>query len=1210
MKKKSYQVLGISLFSSLLLATPKVLADEISLAPAANSNTSETTANQVTNYTDHQPLNQALSTAASEGIVVVADDTVSYDMKQAVENDYNAQTQTVNQLVSDYQAAKADYQKADQAYQNNQKEVEDYQKETQAYQNYLAAEKQYQTDYKQYQNQLKTYETAVAKNDLLKTDYQAALSQYQQEETSYQKALGEYQKQVDLNKEKEAQFQKDLANYETALNDYEVAKKEFDQVKADNDRLLSLYEEKVNLYQQNHREWELEKALYDEKFKAAEADTLKEGFLSKVHAQYLIFKNEPNAKVSFEGVQDFFGANHDFGLALAGISGNPKDITRDQQPNLAIGVGGATAAGAGDGYGVFLKQGQPITVTYTGLEKSTYKGRAITKVIYTFELVSTFSPEQVATAFIYKDPTKTIYVGHHGDNHAATDFTIHQTIRFYYNDTEQVILDEATSSLLSLSSLNHSFEFGEQEYVKLSDTMTFIPITGSSVSSKDGIVASFGSNNSKADGSKYDRADWDNDGHDNEYFGAGVAKIVGSTIAFDFGIRYSQADINQSSNPGQLRNSSRLWFAVNTDLKASGILDTQLREEPKAPEKPTLNTAIKEPSKPNKPQAPELISPQKPQAPTKPSEPNYQPLPKKPVAPNVPKKINKPQKPKAMAKPTPPNLPVIFYHKASFKPVVKNAVAKPVQATTISSKTAKARVYYLPVMVSPTQSPIYPSYRPNYTFSPTKIVGTLGPQHSMSIKSLNPVRIQSQKKPNQHSSNKKDPDDKDDWFGENTGIVGDKQTDLINFIKEIGQKAKKKHGHDLNKINRDIALTLASPSYGNDKLQNFFSTFKGSIYKVPNDAKRAIISNHKDGKIDFAHVMTTLASLEDQKFSDNLIKKLSSRSFLLAFFLKNPILGHSINDRHQRNIILEQNSLLGDIFTTMPVSDIYTDMDSIILSRHPKYKHLPLDQRILAYYNQEHLDKKRKDLFLEVYGMNKGKDKGEAQLSSFIEIVASFLTIGGLGLLGYSVKNKKDKNIDNHIHQVDTVLYDGNINKFLKHPLKTTKAAIAKTIEKKVVKPVTKALKTINNKIIKPVTKTIKNKIIKPITKAIKTINNKVIKPVVRTFKKTRAKVIKNIKTFVTKTVPKKVNKIIKKVPTAKKVMAKVRKVIPQPVKKAIKKVTQPLKRVVRKVVQPLRRVRVARPVFQPVRKVIRRAAPVIRKVNRPVQKSSKKRRR
>lgn len=301
MKKKSYQVLGISLFSSLLLATPKVLADEISLTPAANSNTSETTASQVTNYTDHQPLNQALSTAASEGIVVVADDTVSYDTKQAVENDYNAQTQTVNQLVSDYQAAKADYQKADQAYQNNQKEVENYQKETQAYQNYLAAEKQYQTDYKQYQNQLKTYETAVAKNDLLKTDYQAALSQYQQEETSYQKALEEYQKQVDLNKEKEAQFQKDLANYDTALNDYEVAKKEFDQVKADNDRLLSLYEEKVNLYQQNHREWELEKALYDEKLKAAEADTLKEGFLSKVHAQYLIFKNEPNAKVSFEG---------------------------------------------------------------------------------------------------------------------------------------------------------------------------------------------------------------------------------------------------------------------------------------------------------------------------------------------------------------------------------------------------------------------------------------------------------------------------------------------------------------------------------------------------------------------------------------------------------------------------------------------------------------------------------------------------------------------------------------------------------------------------------------------------------------------------------------------------------------------------------------------------------------------------------------------
>lgn len=797
MKKKSYHVLGISLFSSLLLATPKVLADETTLTTTVATDSavaSKSTSKSITNYTDDSQLNQALSTASSEGIVVVADDSVSYDTKQAVDHDYQAQTQTVNQVVKDYQVAKADYQKADQAYQDYQEALETYQKDSQAYQTYLAQEKQYQSDYEAYQNQVKAYDTAVSNNDQLEKGYQAALSQYHQDEAAYQEALANYQKEVDLNKEKEAQYQTDLANYEKALKDYETAKKEFDQVSAANDRLLSDYEQELKDYQQAHKEWELEKALYDEKLKAAEADTLKEGYLSQVHAQYLIFKNEPNAKVSFEGVKDFFGANHDFGETLVGIGGDPKDISKRQTPSLTKGVGSATAAGPGDGYGVFLKQGQPITVTYTGLEKSSYKGRAITKVVYTFELVSTFSPDQTATAFIYTDPTKTIYVGQNGDNPGTSDFTIHQTIRFYYNDKEEVVLEEDASSLLSLSSLNHSFEFGEQEYVKLSDQMTFIQITGSSVSSQDRIVASFGSNNSKADGSRYDRSDWDNDGHDNEYFGAGVAKIVGSTIAFDFGIRYSQEEIKKSSNPGQLRNSSRLWFAVNTDLKASGILDESLKDEPKAPEKPKLNTSVKEPTKPEKPQAPSLSTPKKPTAPSKPSEPNYQPLPKKPVAPQAPQKINKPEKPKAVAKPTLPDLPVIFYHKASLKPVVKTSTAKNAQSTTASSRAVKTTVYYLPVVSSPIT---YQAYQSAYAYSPTKTIGT-----QSSIKTSKPDKVESQTKPKQSTSKKNETSSSQEGqktktnktlFSQNTGLDEKDEKVFHQFTKDLEKKGKEKY---------------------------------------------------------------------------------------------------------------------------------------------------------------------------------------------------------------------------------------------------------------------------------------------------------------------------------------------------------------------------------------------------------------------------------
>ena len=547
----------------------------------------------------------------------------------------------------------------------------------------------------------------------------------------------------------------------------------------------------------------------------------------------------------------------------------------------------------------------------------------------------------------------------------------------------------------------------------------------------------------------------------------------------------------------------------------------------------------------------------------------------------------KPVAPKKVEQPHAILTPIILYHRNKVvpKPAETQKQTNVPKSTpqTVSQKTTVTPTYQ-------TQSnnviPIVYTYaRPNFgrgqvitrtatpTYTVTLPTTTVTPAQPSTI--TNPSAGNQTPKKNQTSQ-------KTDWFGQNTGIVDSKETgkaqiDLKQFIKDIGQKAKKKYGDDYNKINRDIALTLASPSYSNDRLQNLYSTFKGSIYTVPRSVQETIQNNHNDNsKIDFAHVMTTLASLEDQKVADELIKHTASRSMLFT-------------TNNQRNIILEQNSLLGDLLTTMPESDIYTDMDAIILARHPKYKNLPLDERILAYYNQENLDDKRKDLFLEVYGMNQGKDKGEAQLASFMEIVASFLTVGGIGALVYSVGKKKHQNIGNNIQQLDTVLYDGNLDKFRKHPLKTASAAIAKTVEKKVVKP---------------------------IAKTVQKINNKVIKPVVQTVKKTTAKVVKATKTFVTKTVPKAVKKVVKKVTTtAKKAVAMVKKVTPQPVKKVIKKISQPVKKVVKKVVQPVKRV--VRRVVQPVKKVIKRAAPVIKKVVRtvkkavtPKKKSSKKRRR
>lgn len=620
---------------------------------------------------------------------------------------------------------------------------------------------------------------------------------------------------------------------------------------------------------------------------------------------------------------------------------------------------------------------------------------------------------------------------------------------------------------------------------------------------------------------------WDSDTSPDAYIGAIVGKST-ERIRFQFGNSHGFAD----------------WFAFNSDVKVKGG----------------------------------ILNP--------------------PTPPTAPAFMAKPVAPKKMEQPHAILTPIILYHRNKVVPKpaetqkqtnVPKSVAQPVsQQVTITPTYQPQTVHTVPR--------VYTYARPN--FGRGQVITRIAtPTYTVTLPTTTVTPAQPSTTTNPSAGNqtpkKNQTSQKTDWFGQNTGIVDSTknhngQTELKRFIKDIGQKARKKYGNDYNKINRDIALTLAAPVYGTDFLQNLYNTFN-STYKVPTNINLVISQNHDDGKIDFAHVMTTLASLENQKAADELMKHTASRSALLAFFQNSQPLASTFNNHNQRNIILEQNSLLGDLLTTMPESDIYTDMDAIILARHPKYKNLPLDERILAYYNQENLDDKRKDLFLEVYGMNQGKDKGEAQLASFMEIVASFLTIGGIGALVYSVGKKKHQNIGNNIQQLDTVLYDGNLDKFRKHPLKTASAAIAKTVEKKVVKP---------------------------IAKTVQKINNKVIKPVVQTVKKTTAKVVKTTKTFVTKTVPKAVKKVVKKVTTtAKKAVAMVKKVTPRPVKKVVKKISQPIKKVVKKVVQPVKRV--VRRVVQPVKKVSKRAAPVIKKVVRtvkkavtPKKKSSKKRRR
>ncbi|MVX59140.1 hypothetical protein E5983_05720 [Streptococcus danieliae] len=448
-------------------------------------------------------------------------------------------------------------------------------------------------------------------------------------------------------------------------------------------------------------------------------------------------KSEPNATVRFEGVDAFIGSPHDFGPSLDGISGTIAKLPLTTEATLFKGVGSGTPAGSGDGYGVILEKNKPIRVLYSNLANTSYNGKKITRLDYTYELLSTFAEDGKATAFIYTDPTKTIYVGTHGNNKGQVDFAIRQTMTYYFEDGSPVIFDKDKTALLSFASRNNSFEFGEQEFVQLESNLTFIPITGSSVSGENSYVAARGSNNSKADGSKFDHSEWDQDGHENEYYGAGVALVTGGEISFTFGIRYNPQDIQKASKPSALRDRSRQWFTVNADIKASGLINTEKPGNPPvAPDKPSiLSKNLETPSKPVKPTEPTYSVSNKPTAPKKPQLKETPPLPPltvKAVKPTPPKApviflrqilYKNPTTSITINRPTRPTIPTKPSNQIIPKPVNPVAKTRPSKTNTVPSRTypTPARQYslgqkisYTPIY-SPSTQIYYPSYTPSWT---------------------------------------------------------------------------------------------------------------------------------------------------------------------------------------------------------------------------------------------------------------------------------------------------------------------------------------------------------------------------------------------------------------------------------------------------------------------------------------------------------------
>ena len=407
--------------------------------------------------------------------------------------------------------------------------------------------------------------------------------------------IGKSKEALEKYKEELKAYNEQMAARQKAIAEYSTKKKEVEDKSAKYKEELKAYEAKL--------------AEYNKALDEATKNAKKDGYLSQPESQDLIFKREPNAKLSVSGNTIYLDAADAVGgmgviNASAGrhiAAGHQRNTIQWQTVNNPGAVGGGSGeSGQTQATVLGLEQGKTTTVTYDGLQNSTFKGRKISKVVYDYTLESSPSNDNTVTAVVYQDPTITIYFGTNRDKQGV-DTKIRMKATFYYEDGSKVNLADG-SALFSFASLNYTNQgFNEQEYVGVTDSIQPIQITGSSIVYKDGKLGATSSNNTKSEGSKFERGEWDSTADNpNSYYGAGAAKATAKAAA-----GFVEFIIGNHPTANPARGTQRQWFQFNSEVRSN-----TLPPKPSAPV-PYNGEIPEDPSKTPEPKKPEQPKPSK-----------------------------------------------------------------------------------------------------------------------------------------------------------------------------------------------------------------------------------------------------------------------------------------------------------------------------------------------------------------------------------------------------------------------------------------------------------------------------------------------------------------------------------------------------------------------------------------------------------------------
>ncbi|HEP4367810.1 TPA: LPXTG cell wall anchor domain-containing protein [Streptococcus pyogenes] len=327
-----------------------------------------------------------------------------------------------------------------------------------------------------------------------------------------------------------------------------------------------------------------EKKRFESEMAQAESDKNKDGHLSKVYSQSLVYKSEPNAH---------------------------KQIVRS------------------DGKGLYdtYDRGAKVTVTYTNLQNSSYAGTKLSKVEYEYE-----SLLDGTTLDLYDDPTVTVYI-------KRPNIRGGSSVRFkasFYDDKGKLItFSKERPGIFALNSLNRTKGIvgtGGGEGVKdWSSNLEFVPISGSVVINDNGFIHARNYTDYKENGSRFPSHPasgsdaWDTVDSPNRWYGAGAfVATSGSEIAFTIHL-----DVQQ----GMGDNDANYYFGFNSDV-ASPVITRPNYKDPAplktfTPEKLKTFTPEKEKAVPTPKAELKLLKV------TPPTDPTFEPHLKDPKTPTV-----------------------------------------------------------------------------------------------------------------------------------------------------------------------------------------------------------------------------------------------------------------------------------------------------------------------------------------------------------------------------------------------------------------------------------------------------------------------------------------------------------------------------------------------------------------------------------------------